>query len=255
MCCDRNVGRQVYNVGDQSFQVPTAPVVPSDPRLEVIRQINLQNAKIDTLQGDLDIDTKKRFVSLHGKLAFQKEKNFRFVIHSRMGKEMDLGSNESDFWFMSSQYENNTLFYCRHDLVGQARLKTPFHPVWMMDSLGFNRIDTEDVTLMNKDSYLAVIKDTEDARKLPCRIVTMVDPKKSRVCGFYLYNQEGSLLASSEVMKYDSSGLYPRRWSMRWNVEGLSMELELLNPSVNHPVDPAQWRMPAAKRVVDMSKN
>ncbi len=255
MCCDRRVGQPVYDIGDQSFTVAATPVAPTDPRLEVIHKINEQNAKISSLQGDLGIETKKRFVNLTGKVAFKKDRYFRFQVNSRLGKEMDLGSNESDFWFASSQYENGTLFYCSHDKVGEARLKTPFHPVWMMDSLGFNRIDTTGVTLMDKDSYLAVIRDTEDARKQPCRVVTMIDPKKARVCGYYLYNQAGSLLASSEVMKYDSTGVYPRKWSMRWNEEGLSMELELLNPSVNHSVDPAQWRMPAAKRSVDMSKD
>jgi hypothetical protein len=102
---------------------------------------------------------------------------------------------------------------------------------------------------------MAIIRDVKNSRGQLCRVVILIDPLKTRVCGHYLYDSTGNLLASSEVMKYDPSGFYPRRWGIRWSEGGVSMELELLSPSVNKPVDPMQWQMPDAKRSVNMAKD
>ncbi len=252
---DRPIAEPVYNVGDGTFQIPGITPTPADPRVGVIEKVNEQNRLVTSFEGELSIDTKKRFIHLHGTVAFQKEKNFRLQIHSRMGKEADLGSNETEFWFSSSQYHDGTYYHCRHELLEKARLKPLFNPVWVMESLGYSPVPTENVKITNHGSYIGVVRETTDAAGNPCRIVILIEPKKPRVCGYYLYNKTGEVEGSSEVTKYDRTGVYPRRWSMRWNKEGLSMELELLNPSVNRPVNPAQWQMPKTKKSVDMSRN
>lgn len=238
----------VYNVGDAEFVLKSCEY--DDRAAAVVREINRQNATIQSVEGTVEAKTKYRFINLSGHMAYLKDDFFRLTISSRLAKEIDIGSNETDFWFMSRRYEGNTLFRCPVKDADKAKLKDPFNPAIMKQALGYGEIDADRSGISWYKNFVAVCR---VGTGKPGRIVTLINPDGPRVAGLYVYDKQETLLASTEVTGYD--GIFPKKWLFVWKTEGASMELELLAPSYNRPISPAQWQVPNASRVIDMSKD
>lgn len=241
---------QIHTVDATKLPLST-PLKPQKDIHPAILKVNEQNRAIRSIQADsLDIKQHQhRLAKLTGTFALEKDMCFRLTIQSQLGNEMDLGSNDTIFWFWSKRYENGSLFFCKHTDVDKARLKRPFNPSRMMRSFGYHDIDMSQATMVPQGKYLAVVK----YEKNNMRTVRLVDPERPAIIGCYLYDNSNQVVASTEATKFDPSGKYPVKWLLRWNEEGLSMEMELLNPRFNAPINPALWKLPTMNRMIDMA--
>jgi hypothetical protein len=75
-------------------------------------------------------------IRLTGWLRFQSPRRLRLVLFSAFGKELEMGSNDRQFWFWCKRTKRVALYYAEH---GQkTRLKAPFNPLFVLRSLQAN---------------------------------------------------------------------------------------------------------------------
>ena len=97
---------------------------------KTIEEVNLINKNINNIfSKDVIVVAKKGKISirLKGEIYFEKPKNFRFVLNSILGKELDIGSNKNVFWYWSKRDKEKGLHYTTHDKMKDSRLKSIFN--------------------------------------------------------------------------------------------------------------------------------
>lgn len=239
---------------DQPIVAPL-PQEKSEGEL-LIDRINAINSKIHNISCDLDIESQQndRFViHLRGFLAYEKLNRFRQKTTSIFGEESDIGSNDQMFWFWSKRHKPPALHYAVHEDLYKTRLKTPFHPAWMMESLGINEIELKG-GLMRTDTHWVVV---EKRISPSCQLVTKmtaIDPATERITGHYLFGPAGELEASTEILEFDENGI-PKKVVIIWHKENIKMLWTIINAQINTQLNPELWVMPDMPRKINMGDN
>lgn len=227
-------------------------VVPAHPAL--IDKVNAKNAKIrNFVCQDFDVKLWQNGIRLRlsASLYYEKDKKFRMMLRSFFGKECDIGSNKDQFWFWSKRMEPSALFYANHEDYHKTRLRTPFNPLYIMDSLGLSQIDVNNKIIEQDDKYV-VVENLKNTLDQPIVKLTFVNKKTEKISGFTISDMNGKVLASGEVMEWD--GDKPKQILFVWAEENISLLLEFKNSEVNLDIDKKYWELPLIVPKVDMSK-
>lgn len=223
-----------------------------------IESINKRNAGIQTLYiPEIAIKLRQKgSVRVNGSMAVEKDKKFRMKVQSVVGQEMDIGSNDTYFWFWSRRMNPPALYYAKHEELGKAMLKTPLNPGWMMESLSIGKIDGKNIEIGKFKNYWVVLQPRISANGEPVTVAILIDPQRSLVMGFYLYNRQGRMIASTEIEEYQNVGghIIPKTMIIIWYEEGIVMEWELRNPQVNVAIHPNTWAMPDMRQKINMGE-
>jgi len=223
--------------------------------LDLVQVINQRNAAITSfICDDIGIHVQQKFsVRVSAKVRYQKSKFFRLISRSFLGKEMDIGSNLEHFWFWSRRMNPPALHYAQHENLARTRLKTPFHPVWMKETLSIDPISIKGAWARQRGNHWEIIRLQKSAVGRPVIKVTMLDPKKLAIIGHYVY-EDGKLVASAEVYEHVvREGYYlPSKILIRWYQENVTMVWHLNNPQINVPIDPSNWQMPRIRQTIEM---
>jgi hypothetical protein len=186
---------------------PAAPALPRalppSPTLDqLIQVVNRNNSQIQTFYTDRAALSGPGFPSIRADIAYQRTRFFRLHAASGLtGPEVDLGSNPDFFWFWVRRSQPPAIYYCRHDqfATSPARFSIPVQPDWLIEALGVTDIDP---SLPHQGPYplqgdrlrINTIRDTPDG---PVTKVTIFDAAQGWILEQYIYNAQGSLLASS----------------------------------------------------------
>ena len=164
--------------------------------------------------------------------------------------ESDIGSNDRQFWFWSKRIKPTYLYYASHQDVQKVPLKPLFHPLWMMECMSVGPIDMAGATVYNQSGHWAIRQTRVGTMGQLMVKVTVIDPNRKTLLGHYLYNDDLKLVASSEVLSFQTCGgfVVPKRIRMLWLEENAGMELELINVRVNSALDTSLWVMPNITR-------
>ena len=223
---------------------------------EIVKTINEKNSKIKSLYiNEMPIRLKQGNVAakVYGELAMEKEKNFRLKVNHRLlGKEMDIGSNKTHFWFWSKQMNPPALHYALHEDLDKTMLRTALNPSWMMESINVNAVKTDDIEIAKHKDFWAIIQPRTSALGERVTVTTLIHPVQKVVVGRYLYNQEGKLIVSTEYQGF--SGAVPRKMIIMWYEEGITLDWDLSNVKTNLGINPQFWIMPNMKNKIDMGK-
>lgn len=229
------------------------------PRHEIysiVEEINARNAKIRSIYiADMPIKMQQGRITakVSGELAMEKDKNFRLkVTHRLTGKEMDIGSNSSVFWFWSKRMDPPALHYAKHEDLTKTMLRTALNPNWMMESLSVGNINMENIEIAKFKGYWAVIQSRSGASGESVTVMTLIDPTQKVVVGRYLYNTNGRMIASTEYQGF--SGAIPSKIFIIWYEEAITLEWDLSGAQINAGISPAFWVMPDMRNKIDMGK-
>lgn len=231
----------------------TPPVVATQTELEsTIDKINQSKNLITTFScDDLLIHLSgQEIVKLKANIKYQKDKNFRMTINSILGKECDIGSNDSLFWFWSKRMEPKGLYYALNKDLALTRLKAPFNPVFIRQSLGLDSIDPKQVTYGQKNGnrYEIILK-----QELAISRVLFINYTTLQIDGQYLY-EKNKLVASSEVTDRFPNGL-PKTIIIKWLPENLIMRLDFQSGDTNQVLSAQNWQMPNISPKINMAYN
>lgn len=224
-----------------------------------IQSIDLINQRVNRLQSfscdNIKIKILNRITfKLNGELYYQKRLNFRLFVWSILAKELDIGSNNSHFWFWSNRMKPSVLYYSHHSNIKNTRLKTPFNPIWIKGSLGLDPIIVQaNDSYRYRGNYIEIIQQMPSHNQYDVIRSVLVDLKSNLIIGQYLY-ENNVLIAKSEIIEFQTIGneILPKQIIIEWVQENIQMKWSLINPKVNHSVDKKYWSLPNISPSINM---
>ena len=175
--------------------------------------------------------------NVEGEMAFSKPMQSNIVFNSRFGREVQIGSNESEFWFYSKRMDQPGLYYARHEDLSRTRLKAPFHPLWLMQGLGLEPLTFSATPRFEIDrDAVKVVAEERGPNGRGVRRVALITTADSTIRGSYLYDGEDALIASVEINDRGGPPLFvPNKLRLVWVHEGekVVMDVELKNQKTN----------------------
>lgn len=230
------------------------PVTVLADSQETIDRLNQKNAEIRSFTADVYTTIKRRrmSISLYGKMEFEKPRNFRLVNNDVRRRQFssDLGSNNTYFWFYGKRLNSSQLYFAQYSQLGRTHIKDSLNPVWLIDSLNLNHIDTTGAKVYEQNGKIVVSKVVQSPRRSQVVKVITIDPQRPAIVGHALYTSNRALIASSRVTafyKVAGDTYIPRSISISWPAEQISISWQFRNPKVNVAIDPKRWVMPALR--------
>ena len=235
--------------------------MPQDSPLkkEVSNAVEIMNQRNADIESFLDenmsiVIQQDVAIRLQGSIAYEKDNRFRLIINRRFGaKEADIGSNDQVFWFWTRRHNPPNLFYADHKDVYKSKLKTPFHPLWMMESLGLKSIDLTDAKISEFEGNWKISQKRKSTLGHMVVKSTIIDPKRLVVLGHYVSTLSGQLIASTEVLEWNED--IPKTIIMRWHNENVSIKLKFNRPKINSKIPAKHWGLPNIKPKVNMAED
>ena len=201
-----------------------------------------------------------------GTLACSKPRNFRMISGHLLtsGSEVDLGSNDQEFW-MFVKRPDPTLLYASHDdyAAGRAALPIPFETDWVLEALGMSTYDpnlayTADADQKDRVYTLswddrtpqgeAVRKvivfsgDRESGERPQVRKHVVLDAARNVVASAEITEVERRVVpAPPNSQQADMTYTIPTHVVLEWPQQKFKMDLTLAKPRVNEPFSDAEY--------------
>jgi len=201
-----------------------------------IEKINDNLKKIDSLAYKrVKIKLKNELLEAKAKLFFKKEKDLKFVVYSVFGKQMNIESNQEEFWFSSNYVHPPIFYFCKYQDLKESNLKTPLCPEWILESMGLKKISQDNIILVKNNSKIGIKQFKTNSFGENISIVTIIDPINQVVTERYLINDKNETLASVEYKNYQSVNgiIVPNRFIISWYQENIFMEWKVYDFEVN----------------------
>jgi hypothetical protein len=194
---------------------PTGQAVPPAETAQLLAYLNRQ---ADTLRsvsyGDVVLsatEAGRDYPTLRDcKLAAAQPRNFRLVCGTLVtSQELDLGSNDREFWMYAKRLDGPNFFYCSHtdfDKPGVA-FPIPFDPDWVMSALGMTKYDPAGqytVDVNTREGAYVLRQKTTTRQGQPITRVTVFNAdyqqgKRPVVRGLIVQDEAGRRVCSAEV--------------------------------------------------------
>lgn len=219
--------------------------------LSIVHRINEKNNKINSIiikSMPVKVTNGSMSFRLNGDLSHKKEKYFRFILTSKItGREMDLGSNESIFWFWSKRMDKPALYYSKHEDLSKTNLKTPLNPSWMIESLNIGLIDVSKIQGTSEDDlYIHLHEKRKNASGEDCTLITTINKNTESVYCRKLIDNYGKTIISTF---YNGDVIF-----MDWKDENVSMEWNTKNKQTNVHLSDSMWKLPDYKKKINMAE-
>ena len=227
-------------------------------RDEALAAINANGARIQSLQTQGATVSVPGAPSIGAEIALDKPKSFRFRAGTTLlGPELDMGSNDSLFWFWAARAPEPSVFYARHDqfATSRARQMLPIEPSWLIQALGVVEVDPATIL----DGPKAAGKDRVEVRTSLStsagqftRLIHL-DSRYAWILEQHLYDERGQLVASarsSEHEYYPLDGVsLPRQIDVQIPQGQMQFQLTVDRWTINQPPleGPALFELPRAQ--------
>src|SRR5262245_12360675 len=121
-------------------QQAARPPAEAPTKEAILAYLNDNASRVQSVRcKELDITAKQgmQSVGLRGQVVCQKPRNFRMGANVLGKQEVDVGSNDEEFWFWLARNDPPYLFHCNYvDLARGIRAQFPFQPEWIMEAMG-----------------------------------------------------------------------------------------------------------------------
>lgn len=255
-----NTGCWLWNRSPPTVFGPPAPqVLPAIPTLQqVTTAVNNNTAKVHTFisnNASISLPGMLAVPTLSGKLAMSQPSRFRLQAGTGLlGKELDLGTNDLEYWMWIRHANPPAVYVGRHQYYDQSMAKQimPINPKWLSAAFGLVTFDPSaqyEGPTPRPDGKLE-IKSTRQTPAGPMVRVYVLDAARAWVLEQHVYDAQGTLIASAIAKSYR---YYPAEQV------SLPQEVELNLPSaqmrlvidvgtavLNQPIDAASplWTVP-----------
>jgi len=220
---------------------------------EVLVKVNRRLSHIKCLSAkDVKIYTKRLAAS--GEIHYDGV-NLRLIVNSFLGKEIDIGSNSSIFWFWSRRISPQALYYSRHEDIYKTSLRPMFNRDWLLDCFILSRFEKyEGLTFFgSKDSLLVKqlkkVSETEYAY-----LVTVIDLSNYTISYKCICDTQDYVMAYVRYSNFDKD-LIPRTIDVHWCEENISMKWIIKEVQINGLINDSLWTPPRYEPRIDMSLN
>lgn len=193
---------------------------------------------------------------LRGKMLVEKPRNFRLGASVVGAKELDLGSNDQEFWFWLRRGEGlkpgepSPQFFCSYKDLNEGKpriMPLPFQPEWIMETLGLGPYGpAEKYTLdgSDKTTIRMVEKATSPTGKPVKKVIVFnrrpVAPPQPQVMQYLLLDDAtGKEICSATILDVQvdkgTGAILPRRIELSYPEQKVKLTLRLDETAVNGP--------------------
>ena len=241
----RGTGAQAQPVARTSAEVPSKEAI--------IAYLNDNANRVQSLRcKDLDIGVKQgmQSVGLRGKVVCAKPRGFRLDATILGKQEVDVGSNEQEFWFWMARNNPPHLFHCKYDDLsrGQVQMPFPFQPEWIMEAMGLAECGpAENAELKVNPTTLELVERAMSPTGMAVRKVTVIQRTPAQgpapqVAAHILQDAQGKELVSAHVteVQFDraTGAIIPKKVRLVCPSEKLELKLQFDDVQVNDPSIP-----------------
>jgi hypothetical protein len=225
---------------------------------QLVDYLNDNSGRIQTVRStdvDMTCSVGSQRFGVQGKMIAQKPRNFLLGADVFGAREVDLGSNDHEFWWWIKKNDPPYQFFCSYeDLKGGrvGRVPFPFQPDWIVDAMGMGNygppgryeleVEVDKLKLVEK----ARSPQGQPVRKVIVMNRRLVHAPNPQVTAFLLLDDAtGKEICSAHITETQTAGpsgrvaLLPRRIAFRWSMpNNQQMELKMrldglaLNPDV-----------------------
>jgi hypothetical protein len=232
---------------------PDPPAGPPPTAQALVDYLNDNARRVQSLEcRDLNLDARQglQSVGLMGQLVCQKPRNFRMGANVAGSQQVDLGSNDQEFWYWIGKADPPYLFHCSYTDFPRAsgRLPFPFQPDWMIEAMGIAEYGpAANYQVVDRGKTLELVEQTVSARGDRVRKVTVFNRTQThgtdpQVLAHVLQDANGKEICGayiSEVQQDPATGaVLPRRIRLVYPAERMELKLKLDEVAVNRPIDP-----------------
>jgi hypothetical protein len=249
------------NAGPSGGLKRTEPPVTKETitTARIINQHNKNAATIQSLMATPSIifaaeDAKGRAKSykVNGRMAMERERDFRLEISSTLNKQADIGSNAKEFWFWVNDNPDNAIYVCDHDQVNASPMAVTMQPDWIMEAMGLREISEREARTINtskgdKPGQLVLTQLREDAKGGSLTKVTVVNEATGEILEHRLYaGAKERLLARATIAQSQQIEMgptkenpkgsvitFPAKLQLEWLVEKFSIEITMRDLVIN----------------------
>lgn len=256
MCCtiyvrESKINRPEIKLNTISRNLETPKKAVSNP---VVNNVNQKNNLIKNYYcDDLEVriwENGHRF-RLSGKLAYEKPNNFRLEISSIFGTELDLGSNEKQFWYWSRRDRNPALYWAVYEDFNKTRLKTPFNPMFMRSTLGLESLSLTDAKITENEKNLMVTYPRLDSMGVRILYSVFINKERKQIEGFLITSLDGRNLVECEIQEWFVDK--PSKINYVWHEENRTMSIYLNNPKTNFLISKENFLFPNYSPKINMA--
>ncbi|HEV3084256.1 MAG TPA: hypothetical protein VGY66_31125 [Gemmataceae bacterium] len=179
---------------------------------------------------------------MQAKLAYKKPQQFRLVGEVLGNQEMDIGSNEKEFWCWIKWCDPPLSYHGKYQTWAKSRT-LPLAPDWLLDLLGLSEqkeppiyelsVLPKTIELTQASSFFSRAK-----RKIS---VFNRSPHPIPIAGYRLEDAAGKELYSASIteMQRDraTGAVLPRRLELNWPEQRITIKATLADIAVNAPLD------------------
>ena len=228
----------------------------SPPTLEqAIDMVNSNTSRVRQMQSTSAKLSIPSAPDLRASFALQQPMRFRLQAGTGItGAELDLGSNDSLFWFWAKRNQPANVFFARHDQYADSHSSGvfPVPPQWLIEALGLVYFDPQHQhrgPTVPGPGRLAIQSEIEGPQGPVTRVVVL-DDRRGFVMQQLVYDSSNQLLAVAIASehRFDSENqvTLPGKVDIQFPQEQMGFTLLLGDTTVNQLTgDPLQlWEMP-----------
>jgi hypothetical protein len=192
-------------------------------------------------------------INIGGRLCAQGPRNFRLGANSISGPEVDLGSNDHEFWYWIARGEPKYQVFCSYQALEQGRVQYmpfPFQPEWVLEAMGMGKYGpAEKYELVAAPGKYKLIEHTKSPQGTPVKKIIVFNSTVSKnkdepqVTDFELREEAGDkLICSAHISRRqvlpNSKAEIPREMKLRWPEAKLELGLQINNPQETQQFPP-----------------
>lgn len=212
---------------------------------QLVKYLNTNSQKIKGLtcrQAFIDAKQGGQSVGLEADVFCQNPRDFRLVGRVMGATEVEMGSNQQEFWYWIKRAEPAPgkpayLYHCNYeDFRRGVAMPFPFQPDWIMEALGMATYDErKKYEVRETQTTVELIERSTTPQGQPVRKVTVfnrgpVGAGKPQVLAFILQDAAGKEIATAQVTSVHvdqaTGAVVPKQINFAWPGEKVEMKMK-----------------------------
>lgn len=221
--------------------------VKSHPIIDEINKINenVKNFCCESIEATLFPGN----IKLSGTLFYEKENKVRLNIFGIFGKELDIGSNEKEFWYWSRRDKQQALYWCENENFYKSRLRTPFNPNYIKLSTGFEIIDLKNALISESEDQITLVYYQKNSIDETVILSVFIDKILKSISGFSISDINQKVIFICNIHKRNN---VLRTIHYNWIEEDVDLLIQLKNTKLNKNIDSSIFTIPNYKPKINL---
>jgi len=254
-----------FNLLRPSGVNPAPAEVPA--KEDLVAYLNDKSARIPGIQSDdvtLTCYTGGPVgIPVSAKLRAQGPRNFRMAADAFGKGEVDLGSNDREFWYWIRQ-GGNTQVFCSYQALEDGHVKQmpfPFQPDWVLEAMYMGRYgpaDKYELAVEKDHSQFKLIERTKSPQGTSVKKIIVFNGRLAKgdqpqVTDFLLVEEANNkLLCSAHITRRQNRAPFPdlpRELELRWPEQNLKLVLHINSVQASQQFGPRVFERAQLKGV------